>query len=227
MQQEHDIRVLDCTRLTQQSESVQWLTARRVTLLGGAIGTCSDAALPQQLAVHGYTHLLVRKDSFDRRAFAHDAPPGLRLAARFDNAAVFAVTAQKPVIYTSRTSGFFAAEHDAAWAWRWMGTEAVWTIVNTGDRPVPATLRVEMAAFHRPRRLDVRLDGRTVQTLVVAPFRRSYDLGPVAVGPGTHDLVFQSAEPPEIADRLVRNGDPRALSFALGIWTWRVPDEQP
>ena len=36
MQQPDPVRVLDCTPLTQESESVQWLTGDRVTLLGGS-----------------------------------------------------------------------------------------------------------------------------------------------------------------------------------------------
>jgi hypothetical protein len=228
MQQGDGIRVLDCTRLTPQAASVQWLTAGRVTLLGGPIPGCTDTALPQRLAANGYTHLLVRKDSLDRRAFAHEiAPDGFRLAARFDDAAVFTVSVEKPAIYTARVAGFFPPEHDAGWAWRWMGTHAVLTIVNTGERPVDATLQVEMAAFGRPRRMDVRLDGNPVQTLVIAPARQRYELGAIAIAPGTHDLAFHAAEAPSVADTIVRNGDPRALSFALGTWDWRVGSPHP
>jgi hypothetical protein len=199
-----------------------------VTLLGGPITSCTEAALPQQLAANGYTHVLVRRDSLDRRAFAHDvAPDGLRLAARFDDAAVFAVSVEKPAIYTASVAGFFPPEHDAGWAWRWMGAHAVLTIVNTGERPVDATLRVEMAAFGRPRRMNVRLDGRPVQTLVIAPARQRYELGAIAVAPGSHDLALQAAEAPSVADTVVRNGDPRALSFALGSWDWRVGGQHP
>ena len=57
------VRALDCTPLDQESESVQWLTGYRVTLLGGPIGDCSDAHLSEKLAAYGYTHLLVRRDS--------------------------------------------------------------------------------------------------------------------------------------------------------------------
>ena len=46
MRQPGRVRALDCTPLDQESESVQWLTGSRVTLLGGSIGDCSDANLP-------------------------------------------------------------------------------------------------------------------------------------------------------------------------------------
>ncbi|MEP6917901.1 MAG: hypothetical protein ABJC89_19805 [Acidobacteriota bacterium] len=223
MQQGDGVRVLDCTRLTPQSESVPWLTAERITLLGGPIATCTDARLPQRLAVNGYTHLLVRRDSFDRRAFAGDvAPDGLRLAASFDDAAVFAVTADKPAVYTARMSGFFPLEHDAGWTWRWMGTDALWTIVNTADQAMTATLRIELSAFDAPRRMNVLLDGRLVRTLIVAPARASYDLASIAVTPGTHDLLFHPVDAPAVAGSVTGNGDPRALSFAFGAADWIV-----
>jgi hypothetical protein len=90
------VRALDCTPFNQESESVQWLTGYRVTLLGGSISDCTDANLSQKLAANGYTYLIVRGDSADGQWFAdHAAPDGLRLAARFDDGQVFAVAPRK------------------------------------------------------------------------------------------------------------------------------------
>jgi hypothetical protein len=86
------VRALDCTPFNQESESVQWLTDYRVTLLGGSISDCTETNLSQKLAANGYTHLLVRRDTADGQWFAdHPAPDGLRLAARFDDGLVFTV----------------------------------------------------------------------------------------------------------------------------------------
>ncbi len=222
------VRVLDCTPLTQESASVQWLTGDRVTLLGGSIGDCTEPNLSQKLAANGYTHLLVRRDTADGRWFAdHPLPDGLRVAARFDDGQVFAVTARTPAIYTAAMTGFFPREHDAEWSWRWMGADAAWTIVNTSAQPIVATLGLELSAFHRARRMEVRLDGRPVQTLVVEPSRRIYQIGPLTVPPGDHELVFHPAEAPTVAGDVIDNGDRRPLSFALGTWSWTVRGEQP
>ena len=157
------VHALDCTPLDQESESVQWLTGYRVTLLGGSISDCTEPNLPQKLAATGYTHLLVRRDTADGQSFAdHPAPDGLRVAASFDDGQVFAVTAQTPAIYTATMTGFFPREHDGERSWRWMGADAAWTIVNTSARPIVATLGLEMSAFHRARRMELRLDGRPV-----------------------------------------------------------------
>jgi hypothetical protein len=222
------VRALDCTPLDQESGSVQWLTGYRVTMLGGSIGDCTDEKLSQKLAASGYTHLLVRRDTADGQSFTeHPAPDGLRLAASFADGQVFAVTAQTPAIYAATMTGFFPREHDPEWAWRWMGADAAWTIVNTTARPIVATLGLEMSAFHRARRMELLLDGRHVQTLVVEPSRRIYQCGPLTVVPGGHELVFHPAEPPTVAGDLINNGDPRPLSFALGTWSWTVRGEQP
>jgi hypothetical protein len=223
------VKVLDCTPLDQESESVQWLTGSRVTLLGGSIVDCTEPNLPEKLAANGYTHLLVRRDAEDEQWFSDlPTPEGLRVAARFDDGQVFAVTANAPAIYTATMTGFSPRDHDAAWAWRrWMGTDAAWTIVNTSARPIVATLGLEMLALDHARRMEVRLDGRQVQTLVVEPSRRIYEIGPLTVPPGDHKLVFHPAEAPTVADDVIHNGDRRPLSFALGTWHWSVRGEQP
>jgi hypothetical protein len=227
MQQPGPIRVLDCTPLDPESESVQWLTGDRVTLLGGSIGDCSDANLPRTLATHGYTHLLVRRDAAAAQSFAdRPAPEGLRVAARFDDGQVFAVTRQPAAIYTVTMTGFFPRERDAEWTWRWMGADAAWTIANAGARPIVATLALEMSAFHHARGMDVRLDGGHVQTLVVDPSRQVYQIGPLSVIPGEHELAFHLAEVPAAADEAIGNRDPRSLSFAFGTWSWTERGEE-
>jgi hypothetical protein len=227
VQQVDRVRVLDCTPLNQESESVQWLTGYRVTLLGGSISDCTEPNLSQKLAANGYTHLLVRRNTADGQWFADHAPPeGLRVAAQFDDGQVFAVTARTPAIYTATMTKFFPRERDAEWTWRWMGEDAAWTIVNTSARPIVATLGLEMSAFHRARGMELLLDGRHVQTLVVQPPRRIYQFGPLTVNPGGHELVFHPAEAPTVAGDITHDGDRRALSFALGAWSWDVPGAQ-
>jgi len=231
MRQVDRVKVLDCSPLNLESESVRWLTGDRVTLLGDSIGDCTDENLSQNLRANGYTHLLVRRGSADGHSFADQpAPDGLRVAARFDDGEVFAVTAQTSTIYTARMAGFFPREHDREWAWRWMGADAAWTIVNTSGQPIIATLGLEMSAFHRVRRMELLLDGRRVENvpaLVVEPARRIYQIGPLTVFPGDHALVFHPAEVPTVAGEVINNGDPRPLSFALGTWNWSVRGEQP
>ena len=226
MQQPGRVRALDCMPLNQESESVQWLTGHRVMLLGSSITDCTEPNLSQKLAATGYTHLLVRRDTADGQWFAeHPALDGLRVAANFDDGQVFAVTAHTPAIYTATMTGFSPREQDAERSWRWMGADAAWTVVNTGVRPIVATLDLEMSAFHRSRPLELLLDGRHVQTLVVEQSRRIQPLGPLTVPPGDHELVFHPVEAPTVADDVINNGDRRPLSFALGTWNWTVRGE--
>jgi hypothetical protein len=123
-------------------------------------------------------------------------------------------------------TGFFPREHDAEWTWRWMGDHAAWTIVNTRTQPIVTTLGIELSAFDRARHMELRLDGRQVQTVVVEPPRRIYYIGPLTVIPGGHELAFQPSEAPTVAGDVIHNGDGRPLSFAFGVWTWNVPGGQ-
>ncbi len=226
--QSGSVRALDCRPLDQESESVQWLTHDRITLLDSSAGDCLESNLPGKLAATGYTHLLVRRDTSDGKGLTDPpARDGLRVAASFADGLVFAVTAHPPAVYTSRMTRFFPREHDADWTWRWMGADAAWTIANTRDRPIVATLDLEMSAFHHARQMDVALDGHALQALVVDPARRVYRIGPLSLASGGHELVFHPAESPTVAADLIDNGDRRPLSFALGAWTWTVRSEQP
>jgi hypothetical protein len=93
------VQALDCTPLNQESESVQWLTGYRVTLLpgpgqSGSIPSCSDAHLSRALAANGYTHVLVRNQVHDGDGPSladRPAPEGLRITARLADGVVFAV----------------------------------------------------------------------------------------------------------------------------------------
>ncbi len=226
-QQGDSVRALDCTPLNQESESIRWLTGDRVMLLEGPTSDCAEPNFSQKLAATGYTHLLVRQHTADGQWLAKHLPrDGLQVAASFDDGRVFTVVARAPAIYTATMTGFFPREHNAEWTWRWMGKDAACTIMNTSAQPIVTTLDIELSAFARARRMELRLDGRDLQTLVVEPPRRIYQIGPLSVTPGGHELVFHPAEAPTVANDVINNGDRRALSFALGTWHWTMRGEQ-
>ena len=100
-------------------------------------------------------------------------------------------------------TGFSPRERDDAWVWRWMGKDAVWTIVNASVHPIGSTLTVELSAFHRARRLELLLDGQFAQAVVVDPARRSYHIGPLNLIPGAHALVFHPADAPTPASSVL------------------------
>jgi hypothetical protein len=124
-------------------------------------------------------------------------------------------------------TGLSPREHDREWTWRWMGREAAWTIVNAEAEPAVVVLAIELSAFLRPRRLDVLLDGALVQSVIVDPPRRTYQVGPFTVGPGGHEMRFRPADAPTVAADAIDNGDRRPLSFAMGRWTWVPQGDQP
>lgn len=149
-------------------------------------------------------------------------PDGLREVARFGDGEVLAVTAQPSLIRTVATHAFYPAEFDHAWAWRWMGPQASWTVVNTSARALVASVDLETNSFQEPRRLRVVLDGAEVQDVLVDPHRAIHRIGPFALRPGDHTLTFHAASPATVADDRIHNGDRRALSVALGDWRWSV-----
>ena len=221
------MRALDCTALNRKSESIQWLTGYRVLLAASSPSDCTEPNFSQKLAATGYTHLLVRRDTAEGRWFATHAADGFRIAADLEDGQVLAVTAAPPPIYTATMPGFFRREHSAKGTWRWMAQDAAWTITNTSVQPVAAMLAVELWAFPRPRVVELLLDGRHVQHVGVERSRRLYHVGPLTVPPGDHALAFRSADAPTSTGRAIKNVDRRAVSVAVGAWTWTVAGGQP
>lgn len=222
------VRALDCVALDRTSQSIQWLTGYRVLLAAESPSDCTEPNFSEKLAATGYTHLLVRRDTAVGRWFAQHPPAaGFRVAARFEDAQVLAVTAAPPPIYTKTMPGFFRREHNVRGTWRWMAHRAAWTITNATVHPVVASLSVEMWAFRHARTIDVLLDGAHVTTLVVARARRPYEVGPLIVPPGDHALMFHAADAPTMADAAIANGDRRSLSVAVGAWHWNARGARP
>jgi hypothetical protein len=222
MQQGGRIQALDCSPLTVESASVEWLTAQRIRMADSDTD-CLEPGLPGRLAAERYTHVMVRRGSrADRVGSLRPPVGGLRLTGDVKGTRVFAVTASIPRVYTARVHDFSEREVEGEWTWRWMGTSASWTIVNTGDVEIVAGLTVEVQAFDGLRHLRLTLDGRDVATLRVGTARQFYAVPSFVVPPGRHTLAFVPLEPPVVADTLLHNGDRRTLSFAVGGWRWSV-----
>jgi hypothetical protein len=223
-----DVRAFDCAALTAESQSIQWLTRDRIRLRIAAFDDCTQPNLAAKLAAFGYTHVIVRRQSFEGGWFVNEpAPDGLQPLVGFRDGQVFAITAPAPPLYTAGMTAFYPREHDARRGWRWMATEAAWTVVNSSGGQLGATLALELAAFAHPRRLRVFLDGAEVDDVDVEQQRRTYVLGPFSFSSGEHELVFRTMDAAGIANDVLNNGDRRPLSFAIGAWRWRTGEVQP
>jgi hypothetical protein len=219
--QPEPVRALDCAPLTADSPSLEWLSEGRISPRQWTIDDCDEPDISAKLAAAGYTHMLIRQRPDGQAARAATAA-GLQSLARFDDSEVLAVTAPPPLVYTRQVTAFYPRESDVATTWRWMGPAASWTIMNTAHRELIASVDIELTAFHRARQMTLRLDGRPLQTVTVAASRSRTRIGPMALPPGEHQLTFEPVEPPVVADDLMKNGDRRPLSIAVGRWSWTV-----
>ena len=108
------VRVLDCTPLDQESESVQWLTGYRVTLVG-ELDERLHGAEPVPAASGGRVHAPARAARDSRRPVVRGAPCDGRIArvglrrwggVRGHRAA--------PAVYTAAMTGSFPRAHARA-----------------------------------------------------------------------------------------------------------------
>jgi hypothetical protein len=216
-------RALDCAAYSRESQSVQWLSGGRIVLRSALVGDCREPGTIAALAANGFNYMLIRRNTPEGVWFEGRPPPsGLRLARRFHDGEVLAVIEPPSPIRTLRTDGFYPVEFGRDWAWRWMRAQASWTVVNVTMRVLMASVDLETSAFSEPRTVTVVLDGSPVQDVVIEPKRAVRRIGPLAIGPGDHTLLFRAATPPTVADMLIRNGDPRPLSIAFGEWRWSI-----
>jgi hypothetical protein len=227
-QQPVTTRALDCYPYSRESQSVQWLSGGRIILRPSSIADCREPGVVATLAANGFTHMLIRRSTPESQWFERQPPPaGLALVARFADGEVLAVLEPPSLIRTIRIEGFYPAEFDPSHTWRWMkGSEGSWIVVNISARALMASVDIETGAFHEPRHLSVVLDGAAVEDVVIEPDRAIHRIGPFALGPGEHTLLFRVVSAPTIADALVHNGDPRPLSVAFGDWRWSVDGGQ-
>ena len=217
MQRTSSLRVFDCWPLSMESQSIPWLTDDRISL-AAADEDCAEPGLAARLWAAGFTHLLVR-DTWERQWLrANGDAQGLHGQARFDDGDVFAIV-PRSLVYTQAISGFWPREHRNGDSWRWMANDASWTIASPTPRR-HVTLDVNLHAFQAHRPLLVTLDDKPGQMFDIGPNAATYRIGPLVLAAGSHRLTFHSPAAPTIADEVIRNGDRRALSIAVGAWQW-------
>ena len=195
MQQADRVRVLDCTPLNQESASVQWLTGDRVTLLGGAIERLHRAE-PAAEACGDWLHAparAARHAPTDNGSPSTPAPDGLaRRRALRRRTGVRGHGADAGDLYRSDDRVLSARAR--------CGVD----VAMDGSRRGVDDREHQRAADRRdarPRAVGVPpcraawscgSTGSRVQTLVVEPSRRIYQIGPLTVAPGDHELVVSS-----------------------------------
>jgi hypothetical protein len=222
------LRVLDCAGSTPAEAAVPWLTGRQLVPAGGRIDDCTEPNLPGKLAAEGFTHLLVRRRTTAGRWFAsHPPPDGLRRVEEFGDSEVFAVSAPAPPVYTAALLDFSPREYEDARSWRRMKPNASWRVVNRSGRHLRAVVDVELSAPGGAALLELLLDGQKVQDLAVEEPARSHRVGPLALTPGDHELLFRPAEPPRSVHDPVEGGGRRTTAVACGVWRWTIPGDPP
>jgi hypothetical protein len=207
------MRVLDCVPSSPAETLVPRFMERDLSTLSPSVPTCYEPNLTQQLATLGYTHLIARGSGVDALR-----PPidGLPLIRAFDDAAVYAVTAEPGPVTLVDTTGFSPTEHDVVWAWRWMGQEGTWVLHRAGGGTASVSLDIDIEAFNLPRRVSIAMDGGAASVIVVGTTTARYRLGPWVLGPGTHHLTFTALEPAHAAPL----PDTRMLTVVVRNWRW-------
>ena len=216
-------------RSIRNPQSVQWLTGDRVTLPASSTSDCTEPNLSQKLAATGYTHLLVRRDTADGRWFATHPRAGRTCASP-------RISKMDRCSRSRRTAGDLYGNDDGVLSAR---ARCGVDVAMDGRRTRPGRSRTPARSRSSPRSAveivgvpSCAPHGIAARRAPCADARRRasralYQIGPLTVPPGDHELAFHPADAPTVADDVINNGDRRRLSFAVGTWSWSVRGEQP
>ena len=210
----------DCSAETLAEQATSWLAGYTIGYLQPAVSDCGEPELATKLNALTYRYLVVRHDGKDGQWLAAHRRRGLEVVYRAADAEVMAIEADDRRIYIAESDGLFSREYGAERTWRWMGRQATMVMVNAGATRRTAALGLELAAFARPRHVTVSLDGAPISALTASPVPAVFEVGPLALSPGRHELTIRSVEPPIKAAPLEGGTDTRPLALALGDWRW-------
>jgi hypothetical protein len=216
------VRALDCSPWAPAEAQTAWLAGYPIDYAAASID-CAGSDTAAQLRAGGVTHMIVRAAQPEFRPLGARPRPAFRAVYLADDAAVFEVEPQRPVTFVSSLRVAYPREFSGVDTWRWSSDEMHLTVENLSSQPCLRGIDLELNSFGGTRHVSVSLDGREIAPLIVLPKPTVYRLGPVLLPPGRSEIRLRSIEPPVVADTLLSNGDPRALTLAVREWTWVTP----
>lgn len=217
-------RIIELGPPAKEDQPLPRLLGRPLAFLTTHIGEVADPWLAETLAGWGYTHALYRRPSDASRVLESRPLRGFRQLQAFADGAVMEIAPVGPPLAIRWDTGFYPREESASGTWRWMRENGRWTVINSGQSPIEATLDVEIAGFPGDREVEVLVNYVPYARLKVGAARTRHRLGPLVLRPEGTGILFRTTTPPVVADSVLGNGDPRLLSIAIWNWHWTRSD---
>jgi hypothetical protein len=111
--------------------------------------------------------------------------------------------------------GFASSELVDRVDWRWLLGNRGKLFVSVAGPRRPVVLRFEARSFAKARRLTISAAGRRIKTLRLPARSPRKVVVPLVLGPGTHAVELLATPGAVVADDVLHNGDPRALSVRV------------
>lgn len=198
------------------------------TLLGHPAEPDITSPDPPDLPARALTFANVRWVVIQRDLARFDRPPLADFLARWvESAPLYSderIVVYRPRAVADRDAPAFAARPGAGWEppeplagsatkMRWFARGANLNIWSLGARASGTTLRFDAWSLHRPRRLQLLLDGAVIGEWRVAE-RRAIEVR-LQLAPGQHRLELRSLDSPERPVDLGVGADTRWLAIAV------------
>lgn len=214
--------VFECAESSMADANVSWLMRRSVGHVGTVVADCGEPALAQKLRTLGFEYLLLRTDVPARTDIERQLGPAFSRVYQGADASVFAIAGAAVPVYVGALEGADRREYDGPRSWRWAGARVSVPLINVSASPQSPRLGLTLSAFGIPRQVRVTLDGVAVTVLRVPSEDTVFELGPLTLSPGQHQLVLESLEPALSPAAIGGGTDARLLALRIGRW-WIAP----
>lgn len=143
--------------------------------------------------------------------------PGFTKARDFGDTVVYQVAAA-PSQYLMLWGDAFAKPEE--WAnetmWRWMGNDGQLIVVNNEKENSIVSMGFNATSFFKKRRLSVSFNRTDRRVLEIDKVKRRFCIENVRLEPGINRIEFSTPDGTENIDSVLRNGDQRNVSIAIG-----------
>jgi hypothetical protein len=216
------LKVLDCVNATRVSDTLgASFTGHDVAFLGGPdFDDCGEPQFADKLRAKGFTHVIARRDTpFGSRLTRNPLPRGLTAGPAFSDSSILEVKTEPPAAYATAWIDFYPREYEGRRSWRWMKQTGSLRVVPAGAVETTRNLEIELRAFPDRRVVDWFINGERRGEIEVTAEWRSYVLTLGSLPPGPATVTFACREGAVVANDVLHNHDPRALTLAVSNWT--------
>ncbi len=187
----------------------------------------SDPNVPTLLSYLKVKYVVVHPDKYGpgKKEAAKVPEAGLRLVKSFNTSKVYEVTAKPAELIAVPQKNFDRLEKWEDEDWRWLFNDGELLVINSSSSQRRASLRFRAKSFIKPRRLQVKINGRVAGSpKITSGDAEVYEIRDILIKPGKNKITLHASPDAQLIDSVYQNLDTRKVSIAFD-WMKLEPAE--